>query len=688
MPICNLCHAAICDLYPKVGDVHPQRETTLRYPPYDADNNQACWICIRHAEYLEEFHHEVYRLWLKHQLLVTFQAEYGYMEEDKEVHANHSRFEAPVLTRGRRDRKMEVHQLFLTRKHKGSDGAGCLIELKFYKQGDIPETRSYVQNTVTNEINIRQIQDWVNNCERLHSACHSYSETPWYPTRLLDLGQGKDTLNLIISEEMKPIGPYMTLSHRWSNYQYEKLTSESLGRFTCSIDMKSLPRMFQEAINMTRSLGIRYLWIDSLCIMQDKACGDWKIEAFKMGQVYANTYLNLSASYAVDDGENPSIFSPEPWNCVSPSVLNLPDGRELKRKFLIDGDLWTDEVDASPLMGRGWVFQERFLSPRVVHFGMRQLAWECDGGSALEMFPTSLPPGFEDFFKTNVCVPIMQSMQTTDPADFTVRWRKIVTSYSVCDLTFHTDKLVAFAEVAKLVESRRGDEYLAGMWKSTLREDLAWWLSQDTDRSILNTGAAQRAPSWSWLSLNGEICFYPPPSAHHRQEYFCHVLGTPTSEHVGSSVLVARGILELRGKVFPITSLEWLEGNVRFFQIDNLRFETSEGPESTHFDYDRTRAEISNLCSQQELYMLPLYATGRLLISILVSKLFTNPAWRRVGAVCIQFANIPPESDKPCLEGWVPIPHSDWAIHGDGYNFYTQISEAFKAGNLETVSLV
>lgn len=494
-------------------------------------------------------------------------------------------------------------------------------------------------------------------------------------------------MGLIISEDVKLTGPYMTLSHRWGNYDYEKLTSTSLNRFKHCIDLQRLPRVFQEAINITRLLGVRYLWIDSLCIMQDKACGDWKVEALKMGQVYANTYLNLSASYAVEDGENPQIFSPETWHCFLPSVLDLQDTEELRNNLFIDGYLWSDEVDESPLMGRGWVFQERFLSPRILHFGMRQLAWECNEGSALEMFPNGLPPGFEDSFKRDVCVPIAQSMQTTTSRDFCVRWHEVVNSYSSCDLTFQSDKLVAFAGIAKLIESRRNDEYIAGLWKSNLREDLAWWLSGDQERSASNSNATQRAPSWSWLSLDGEIGFYPPPTAHHQPEYLSRVLRVPARHTAGSSALIARGVVELEGVVLPMTSLEWLNDNVRFFQIDGLRFETAQGPESTHFDYDGTRTDIESLCRQQHLSMVPLYATGRLLIGILVSRIFSHPFWRRVGATCVQFANVPPTSDVPCLEGWISDPNSKWRLHADGYSLYTRVSEQLKGGKLEHITI-
>jgi hypothetical protein len=115
-------------------DFYPKRETTLTYPPYDADNNQGCWICIRHAQFLEEYYPDVHRLWLKHQLVVTFQAEYAYME-GAQPNTYQDRPEEPLPTESRGGRNMDVHQLFLTRNHKGAKGEGCLIELRFYEDG-------------------------------------------------------------------------------------------------------------------------------------------------------------------------------------------------------------------------------------------------------------------------------------------------------------------------------------------------------------------------------------------------------------------------------------------------------------------------------------------------------------------------------------------------------------------------
>ncbi|EEU37221.1 uncharacterized protein NECHADRAFT_37072, partial [Fusarium vanettenii 77-13-4] len=157
----------------------------------------------------------------------------------------------------------------------------------------------YVNQKSPPGVDLERVREWIKGCERDHKTC-VLSHQIWYPTRLLDLATPGATMKLIIAKEIQPAGPYMTLSHRWGRHVYEQLTSRSEGRFKTSIDISTLPRVFQDAIDMTRKLNVRYLWIDSLCIKQDKECGDWQVEALQMGNVYAHSYLNLSASYATE----------------------------------------------------------------------------------------------------------------------------------------------------------------------------------------------------------------------------------------------------------------------------------------------------------------------------------------------------------------------------------------------------
>jgi hypothetical protein len=135
MPVCGPCHDAICDIYPKVEAIHPKRETTVAYPSFDPDAEGKCWICIKHAGFLENYCPAVYERWLKHELLVTFQADFASLEQEAQPRTRHSPSDEilPPDSRGRQN--LEVRQLIIIRNHGGDEKSGCLVELKFYKQG-------------------------------------------------------------------------------------------------------------------------------------------------------------------------------------------------------------------------------------------------------------------------------------------------------------------------------------------------------------------------------------------------------------------------------------------------------------------------------------------------------------------------------------------------------------------------
>jgi hypothetical protein len=176
-----------------------------------------------------------------------------------------------------------------------------------------------------------------------------------------------------------------------------------------------------------------------------------------------------------------------------PTLLNLPCTKKVrvfkvgdpkvKMKILqqrsrkvwsVDHDVWQDEIEQSPLQSRGWVFQERFLSPRILHFGERQLAWECHQISALERFPMRVPPGLIHGSRSDIADNVLTAKVPTNAnlLEFCRSWEQIVANYTRTDLTFNKDKLVAFSGVAKTIEVARGDIYLAGLWKSVFISQL------------------------------------------------------------------------------------------------------------------------------------------------------------------------------------------------------------------------
>lgn len=308
----------------------------------------------------------------------------------------------------------------------------------------------------------------------------------------------------------KPRSHYLTLSYRWHPESYLKLTKSRIDDFQSRIRLSELPLTMQEAVQVTRQLDVRYLWIDSLCILQDDDDrSDWLYESIRMAETYSNALLNLSASGAADSTK--SIFHGRDLDEVLPSVLDLEIGGRTQQYFVFHVGMWNDEVNKSHLLERGWVFQERLFAQRVLHFGQQQLAWECRELDAMEVFPKG--------FRANTYNLLSKQKQgllwraTDREASPETKWksyglwREMVQHYSTCCFTDPGDRLVALSGIAKCVRQTNADEYLAGMWRLTMAFDLPWW-RQSHDRELLpGPDPRYSAPTWSWASVQGEINF-------------------------------------------------------------------------------------------------------------------------------------------------------------------------------------
>ena len=230
------------------------------------------------------------------------------------------------------------------------------------------------------------MKEWIDTCRKTHKLCNRKREC-WYPTRLLHIISG-DQARLILSEDHAPKGYYITLSHRWGNFQYTKLLTKTLAQLQSVIAVSHLPPAFRDAIKVAALLDIEYIWIDGLCVKQDDR-SDWEVESLMMGKIYENAFLNVSATLAVDGNE--PLWRNQQRSPFGLSEMTLRIDGTQDVFYLLDGDIWIDEITSAPLNKRGWVFQERFLAKRVLHFSTRQLGWECQKMTALEMLPKGLP---------------------------------------------------------------------------------------------------------------------------------------------------------------------------------------------------------------------------------------------------------------------------------------------------------
>jgi Heterokaryon incompatibility protein (HET) len=119
------------------------------------------------------------------------------------------------------------------------------------------------------------------------------------PTRVLDVGRLPNQ-SIVLVETHGQRGRYMTLSHCWGTSHKFITTTANLGDRKRAISLFDLPQTYQDAVSITRQFGVQYLWIDSLCILQDSFL-DWERESSRMVAVYGQSYLTISASGSMGD---------------------------------------------------------------------------------------------------------------------------------------------------------------------------------------------------------------------------------------------------------------------------------------------------------------------------------------------------------------------------------------------------
>ncbi|KAF5868230.1 putative heterokaryon incompatibility protein [Botrytis fragariae] len=348
--------------------------------------------------------------------------------------------------------------------------------------------------------------DWLSHCIEKHEACKSNSHEN-LPTRLICVAE--ESPRLVFTADYQERLRYAALSHSWGSHRAIVLTSENIGQLTREISMKVLPKTFKDAIKITQKLGIDYLWIDSLCIIQNDD-HDWQEESALMSSVYGGSSITIAASSARDSTEGCFLEAP---NFSGGLRVRINDGgRQRVQDFLCHEEYNYSTLEAH-LGTRAWALQEKILPLRTVHFGDRGAFWECRSLIASEFFPD----GFRDkFVKPLVCRTGMLEW----------KWHQIVKLYSAANLTYGKDKLPALSGIAKSEFDEHDDQYLAGMWREKIEEQLCWGLTENnaSERPLW------RAPSWSWTSIDGQVAW--PESYHGSLNIrYAHVVDAGTTPY-------------------------------------------------------------------------------------------------------------------------------------------------------------
>jgi hypothetical protein len=358
-----------------------------------------------------------------------------------------------------------------------------------------------------------RVSRWLEYCAKNHHSCSELDTQCWAPTRLLAVGtESRPVLKLHITQgnQLDRGQRYISLSHRWGSADMKKLLPANVPTFQHGIPEQELPQTYKDAFQIARRLGVPFIWIDSLCIIQDSD-DDWRQESKTMGKVYRHAWFNVSADSATDS--NTGCFSTRPLSHLAPFRMAecryMSQSGVLPASVVFEIRIFQDNVSNAPLNKRGWVLQERVLAPRVVHYCAREIFWECHELHACERFPTGLQTtlGTRELLKSNTfCTQNTEALSHLQvlPGPATkalLRWKEIVNVYSSCALTKEEDKLIAISGLATEMQKILGnDKYLAGLWRSQLLADLCWTVISDSTRP-----KSYRAPSWSWASLDGEV---------------------------------------------------------------------------------------------------------------------------------------------------------------------------------------
>ncbi|UPL01781.1 hypothetical protein LCI18_012715 [Fusarium solani-melongenae] len=306
-----------------------------------------------------------------------------------------------------------------------------------------------------------------------------------------------------------------------------RLLSSNINTLCQGSLIEELPKTFRDTIVVARTLGVRYLWIDALCIIQDSQ-EDWERESALMGSVYANALCNIPAS--ASDGPEGGLFRQRDADSIRLGYARaapLPDTR-LQTYHLIDGVYSQRQLRCAPLFRRGWIFQERMLAPRIV-YAEEQIFWECCVEHKYEAFPTGVP--FSTISKDRLPQLMTKNEHFECYSCAIVReWNLLVQRYSECQLTRASDKLPAIEGVSSYFGLLLRDRPVFGMWKCRIIDQLGYVV----EKPAMTQTLVHRAPSWSWASLDGPIM---SPKLH--EDPFTHISVEGGDLH--------RGELRLRG---------------------------------------------------------------------------------------------------------------------------------------------
>ncbi|KAI0812918.1 HET-domain-containing protein [Xylaria sp. FL0064] len=406
--------------------------------------------------------------------------------------------------------------------------------------GILPAHRDITPISYEGEGSFQTALQWIEDCTT-HHQCGDVATPTALPARVVDTALQGGPIHLAEGAPRK--GRYACLSHCWGQERPLMTTSQTLRNHMEELNWDCIPATFQDAIHVCRKLRIRYIWIDSLCIIQD-SLEDWERESSKMADIYRNSYVTIAAASSKDSRGGLSLDKPRRAQTTLKGTTSTGKSYSIHVQCSIMPHFYMDKktpkeaiqhpispttardyagvLGVFPLLTRGWVLQERLLSPRFLQFGKDELLWDCRESMLCECGQRS--------------------------ADL---------PYCCLSLTFPRDRLPALSGLARQMGERKaGATYLAGLWSDSLELDLLWIPYRPESGAI----DEYIAPSWSWAHARRKIIYRnvwlpdeEQPSAKTLTTYFELVEATCIPSSADPTGKVSGGTLVLKAPLYAIS---------------------------------------------------------------------------------------------------------------------------------------
>lgn len=470
------------------------------------------------------------------------------------------------------------------------------------------------------EENIHFMRDALADCVL---NCKHFKGTDFLPTRLLDLGPQKnlESIRLINSPQIVPsdvsdVPRYAALSYCWGpsfatdGVQQVCTKVGNIESMRRHVPKQAIPQVILDAIEVCKALSIRYLWVDSLCIIQDEL-SDWERESASMTLIYKNAFVTICTPSSRSSNEGFLVRHRRhvaiPFHSRTLPSINGHYNLVASGTFLNNGLPGWPELDINSTYwnSRGWTFQEYEMSNRLLLFGKSMVHFQCRHLVSEN--------GYRQTRKT---VNVRRMIETLEDAHSTskssyLHWETILDLYGMKDFTIVEDRLPGISGMAKYIADKNDDEYFAGIWKTGLPSKLVWhvyctnvpkyYVELPDLLNMLRNPTPYIAPSWSPLGRDGGV-------------YQGIRGGTRLYQGSAASTVVDASVTCVGENPFGRVQSGWIRIRGRFTTVlsDIYRLTCDENPPFVWYTLDKGVITYYNLdwvpdgdsCNRGELCML------------------------------------------------------------------------------------